>query len=131
MVVDVCRDGCGGIWFDNFELAKVDQAHESLGEALAALDYNPAATVLADKRPCPKCSGVIMRQHKFSREKPVLVDECPNCAGVWLDGGELAEIRRPVTTVGQRQKATQKFFTICSTRNWPSSRPVGRSLSGL
>ena len=24
VTVDVCRDGCAGIWFDNFELKKFD-----------------------------------------------------------------------------------------------------------
>src|SRR2546422_11747107 len=25
LTVDVCQGGCGGIWFDNFELQKVDE----------------------------------------------------------------------------------------------------------
>jgi Zn-finger nucleic acid-binding protein len=50
-----------------------------------------------------------MLQHKFSPSKPVIVDECPSCGGVWLDGGELAEIRRPAATVDRKQVA-QKFF---------------------
>ena len=102
LAVDVCRAGCGGLWFDNFELSKVDQAHESLGEALAALEFNPSAQILPNKRPCPKCSGIIMRQHKFSPDKPVIIDECPNCGGVWLDGGELAEIRRVTATTADQ-----------------------------
>ena len=109
LTVDACRTGCGGIWFDNFELARVDQAHEQLGEALAAMEFNPTAVVLQQKRPCPKCPGIKLLQHKFSPAKPVIVDECPNCGGIWLDGGELAEIRRPATTV-DRKEAAQKFF---------------------
>ena len=27
--VDACRRGCGGIWFDAFELEKMDQPDES------------------------------------------------------------------------------------------------------
>jgi len=109
LTVDLCRDGCGGIWFDNFELARVDQMQEQLGEMLAAVEFNPAAVVLQQKRPCPKCPDIKMLQHKFSPAKPVIVDECPNCGGVWLDGGELAEIRRPVASVDRKQ-AAQKFF---------------------
>jgi uncharacterized protein len=111
LVVDVCRHGCGGIWFDHFELDKVDNAHEELGKALIALDFNPAATILRNKRPCPKCMGVMMLQHQFSPDKPVVVDECPNCGGVWLDGGELAEIRRPAPSNEDRKKAAERFFT--------------------
>ncbi len=110
LTVDLCRNGCGGIWFDNFELSKVDEASESLGETLAAIGFNQEAIVLRNKRPCPRCAGITMLQHKFSREKPVTIDECPNCAGVWLDGGELAAIREPVTTAAERKRATQDFF---------------------
>ena len=34
IVVEVCQNGCGGIWFDNYELKKVDEQHEAAGEAL-------------------------------------------------------------------------------------------------
>src|SRR5688572_6722617 len=30
--VDVCAGGCGGIWCDWFELARVDEVHASAGE---------------------------------------------------------------------------------------------------
>ncbi len=113
LAVDVCRSGCGGVWFDNFELKRVDALDEKLGTALAHLEFNPDAIVLPEKRPCPKCVGFTMLQHKFSREKPVVVDECPNCGGIWLDGGELAEIRQPVTTKDERQRQTQSFFHEC------------------
>lgn len=110
LAVDVCRIGCGGVWFDNFELRRVDAQDEKLGAALAALAFNPGAIELHKKRPCPKCAGLTMLQHKFSREKPVLVDECPGCGGIWLDGGELAQLRQPVATKDDRQQLAQNFF---------------------
>jgi uncharacterized protein len=110
LVVDVCRDGCGGIWFDNFELVKVDEAHEELGNALVTLPFHHEAIVVEEKRPCPKCTGIIMQQHSFRPDKPVPIDECPNCGGVWLDGGELAEIRRRAPTAEDRKRAAQRFF---------------------
>ena len=108
--MDVCRDGCGGIWFDAFELGKVDQAHEKLGEVLVGLEFDSHAAVVPKKRSCPKCPDIIMLQHKFSPDKPVMVDECPSCGGVWLDGGELAEIRRRSPSSEDRKKAAQRFF---------------------
>lgn len=110
LAVDVCRSGCGGLWFDNFELHRVDEAHERLAEALLAIPAHPEVIELTNKRPCPKCPDITMLQHKFSREKPVVVDECPNCGGLWLDGGELAEIRRPVVTPEIRRKATEEYL---------------------
>jgi len=108
--VDACRGGCGGIWFDNFELDKVDQAHQSLGAALIALEFDPKVKVEDARRNCPKCIDVVLMKHKFSPEKTVLVDECPKCGGVWLDGGELAQIRRHGPTAEDRKKAAQRFF---------------------
>jgi Zn-finger nucleic acid-binding protein len=109
LIVDVCR-GCGGIWFDNFELDKVDEAHESLGNALVAFEFGGAHPLISGKRACPKCLGITMLQHRFSPDKPVMIDECPACGGVWLDGGELAEIRRPAPSTDDRKKAAQRFF---------------------
>jgi uncharacterized protein len=110
LVVDVCRTGCGGIWFDNFELSKVDEAHERLGEELIGLEFNPNAVVVREKRPCPKCPGITLLQHRFRPDKPVVIDDCPSCGGVWLDGGELADIRRPAPGNEDRKKAAQRFF---------------------
>jgi uncharacterized protein len=29
ITLEVCRGGCGGIWFDRYELMKVDESRES------------------------------------------------------------------------------------------------------
>src|SRR5436189_5561943 len=34
LTVDVCNGGCGGIWFDAFELQRVDEVQEVAGERL-------------------------------------------------------------------------------------------------
>lgn len=93
LTIDVCQDGCGGIWFDAFELQKVDEVHEP-GEPLLDLRRDESLTLdLARKRECPRCDGVKLHRHFFSARRQVQVDECPNCGGYWLDAGELAQIR--------------------------------------
>jgi len=92
--VDVCQGGCGGIWFDAFELQKVDEEEEVAGGHL--LDIQRGENVKVDpnrKRDCPRCEGIKLKRHFFSAKRLVEVDECPNCAGYWLDAGELARIR--------------------------------------
>src|ERR1019366_8440109 len=87
MIVNACQGGCGGIWFDRFELSKVDEPTQSAGELLLHIERNPAIQVDTEKRPqlkCPEC-GVPMMRHFFSVKKQVLVDECPECDGTWLD----------------------------------------------
>ena len=110
LIIDVCRGGCGGLWFDNFELEKMDDWHERAGVSLLDVEVNPEAAIVTTRRACPRCLGVVMMQHKFRPDKPVMVDECPSCGGVWLDGGELAEIRRPAPTAEDRKKAANRFL---------------------
>jgi len=111
VTVDVCKGGCGGIWFDNFELKKFDEPHEAAGKELLEIETDPSITVDVSKRlNCPKCGDVVMMRHFFSVKKKVLLDECPACGGFWLDAGELREIRSLFKTEQERQKAAEEYF---------------------
>ena len=91
--VDVCEHGCKGIWFDQGELARLDEKDEGFGPALAAALHYPRNNH-KQRGPidCPKC-GTPMRIHQYRRAKEVNVDECYRCGGFFLDSGELTEIR--------------------------------------
>jgi len=111
VTVDVCRGGCGGIWFDNYELEKFDEPKESAGEALLDVERKEGLAVdVEKKRNCPKCRDVAMTQHFFSVKNRVAVDECPKCGGHWLDMGELAAIRKLFDTEKERNAAAQKYY---------------------
>ena len=99
--VDVCKGGCAGIWFDAFELQKVDEQEEISDEWL--LDIERDAAVHLDsslKRACPRCDGIKLKRHFFSAKRQIDVDLCPGCGGYWLDAGEFEKIR------GERANAT-------------------------
>ncbi len=111
VTVDVCKGGCGGVWFDNFELKKVDNQSESAGEAL--LDVERAEGVAVDheaRKNCPKCDEQVMMRHFSGVNKEVEVDECPGCGGFWLDFGELAKIRSQFATEAEKDSATSAYF---------------------
>ncbi|UCF44593.1 MAG: zf-TFIIB domain-containing protein [Planctomycetota bacterium] len=111
VTVDVCKGGCGGIWFDNFELKKFDEPHESAGEALLDIERDESLVVdLNRKRNCPKCDDIVMMTHFFSVKKQVAIDECPGCAGIWLDAGELSQIRSMFNTEQERNQAADEYF---------------------
>ena len=94
LVVDICQGSCGGIWFDAFELQRVDEQEEAAGEPLLHIKRDERTVVdFSRRRECPKCVGVRLHRHFFSAKRQVEVDECPNCGGYWLDAGELAQIR--------------------------------------
>ncbi len=112
ITVDVCQGGCGGIWFDRFELQKVDEPHESAGEALLDIERNEEVVVDHSKRrKCPKCHNLIMMRHFYSVKMKVEVDECPGCGGYWLDVGELAMIRKEFNTEEERRRAAEEYFS--------------------
>lgn len=112
ITVDVCEGGCGGIWFDRFELQKVDEPQEAAGESLLEIEKDESIVIDHEKRrPCPKCGDVIMMRHFYSVKTDVEVDECPKCAGFWLDFGELGKIRTQFETEEDKQKAAEKYFS--------------------
>ena len=109
--VDACRGGCGGIWFDRFELDKVDEPYEAPGELLYDIPYDKEIRVDASKRRhCPRCGDVVMMRHFFSVKREVAVDECPACGGFWLDRGELRAIRSLFESEEARREAGEAYF---------------------
>lgn len=108
LVLDVCRNGCGGIWFDNFELRQATQSIHSLEEdwlpRVAAADERTHLDT-DTKRPCPKCAGIRMLKHLFSDFCHIEVDECPSCGGIWLDSGEFEQIQ---ASLGQQDTNTPR-----------------------
>jgi Zn-finger nucleic acid-binding protein len=126
LTVDVCRGGCGGIWFDQRELAKVDEQHESAGEILLSIEKDPGTAIdRRKKRTCPRCSDVVMMRHFFSVKQQVEVDECPGCGGFWLDPGELAAIRSEYATDADRQRAAEEYFSAVFDRELAAMREEG------
>ena len=51
-----------------------------------------------------------MQQHFFSIKRKVEIDECPGCGGIWLDAGELSELRDLYKTESERKQAASEVF---------------------
>ncbi len=112
VTVDVCKGGCGGIWFDSYEFKKFDEPHETAGESLLDIELDANVAIDRNKRlMCPKCSGITMMRHFFSVKRQVELDECPSCAGIWLDAGELKHIRSLFENEQQRKEAADEYFS--------------------
>ena len=98
--LDVCKDGCGGIWLDQWEFKKFDLTHEYAGDALQEIESGMKITTIDHKaiRRCPDCEDQDMLRHFYSPSQEIEIDECPACGGVWLDYGELIRIRNKFGT---------------------------------
>jgi hypothetical protein len=112
ITVDVCEGGCGGLWFDRFELQKVDDSKETAGEALLDVDRDPFFEIDAvQQRLCPSCRTQPMLRHFHSVKRQVMLDECPRCGGFWLDAGELGQMRHLFASEDEQRQAAREAFS--------------------
>lgn len=109
--VQACKGGCGSLWFDEWTLRKVDQPDQSAGESLLNIPQNASLHVdQSPRRKCPRDSVSMMR-HFWSVKRDVVVDECPQCEGIFLDPGELAAIRADYKSDAERHEAAKAYYS--------------------
>jgi hypothetical protein len=124
--IDFCRDGCKGLWFDNFELVKLDEVHEGKGEVLEEI---LAAKGECPNRPeklrCPRCN-LPMKRRQFRYGSDVEIDNCYGCNGIFLDSGELAQIRKNYTHIQQKSdQFIEDFDSKLSSQATPRPQNSG------
>ncbi|MFO7678412.1 MAG: zf-TFIIB domain-containing protein [Chloroflexota bacterium] len=86
--VDQCLK-CQGVWLDLGELPALRrQKNTSYAERVAETAVYDVLSA-----PCPHCGGMghMTRLHDLTRPA-IVMDTCPVCYGVWLDGGELDKL---------------------------------------
>jgi Zn-finger nucleic acid-binding protein len=91
---DICQ-ACGSLWLDAGELDKiafqVDGSVEYCSKDKA--EGIPEAT-----NKCPRCEDTTLDKVSFIGSDIVL-DQCRNCGGFWLDGGELDLINKELEEI--------------------------------
>ncbi len=110
--IDVCVNGCGGIFFDNRELEKFDENKEDISPLISVFENKKFKKVdETDFRICPLC-GQKMVKNYASAKKEVQVDECYSCGGKFLDYGELEKIRAQYET--EEERASDVIYELYS-----------------
>ena len=92
ITVDICLNGCGGIYFNNKEMPivmKSSEAFEELKKACDGKEFNRVDDT--EVRECPFCGSNMVKNYT-SYSKEVQIDECYRCGGKFLDNGELQKI---------------------------------------
>ena len=121
VTVDACAEGCGGLWFDRLELRRLDELREGDVSELLGLGSGPVPA-RAGRRTCPRCPQAWpLRSRLFHPTVKVEIDECPGCAGHFLDPGELHAIRAVNSSEAERERAARRIYAEL----YPTSR--GRS----
>lgn len=94
--IDHCTR-CHGVWFDSGELATLT----AIGNREAFDLQSPLLAGDRESEPCPRHPDTRMLQRQLlpsrlrgmgaveADQSPLHVDQCPQCSGLWFDGGEL------------------------------------------
>ena len=96
----MCEE-CAGIWFTRDALRPPSLDPSALPEA----SRKPAPTARRQRkiRVCPICS----RHLEAERVEGVEIDRCSHCAGVWLDAGEYAAVRKRIEIQPGKERRTE------------------------
>ena len=100
--LDICTQGCGGIYFDNREFQEFDEKDEDISKILEKISNRKFEQVdTTAERTCPNCGAKMVKNHS-SVKQIVEVDECYSCGGKFLDRDELVKIIAEYNTEEER-----------------------------
>lgn len=97
---------CGGLWVDRDDLRRAEPMLDQI--PLHSEQAMRAETRFGGIPRCPRCASVPVSFPFFE----VLIDWCGACGGVWLDAGELDDLRASVARVrreGAAHESTRHF----------------------
>jgi len=110
--IDICLDGCGGMYFDNRELKDFDEQAEGIDEISNAISGKTFEQVdQSNDRVCPSC-GANMVKNFTSAKQQVQIDECYACGGKFLDAGELQALRAEYPTEAERSAEIMELINM-------------------
>jgi len=107
--IDICTNGCGGIYFDNREFDKFDEQDENISGILEKISGKTfEKTDTTQERICPGCGAKMVKNHS-SIKQTIEVDDCYSCGGKFLDNDELQKIRAEYENNEQRSGDVLKY----------------------
>lgn len=107
--IDICTNGCGGIFFDNREFDKFDERNEDVSDILNKISGKEFEKVDSKKdRFCPSCGTKMVKNHT-SVKGNIEVDDCYVCGGKFLDNDELVKIREEYASNVERSADVLKY----------------------
>ena len=107
--VDICKEGCAGIWLDWKEIKEFDENHELDIYKKFNLTDNKSVKIKEGPRSCPKCEDAILFRRYYDIKSEVEIDQCAKCSGIWLDTTELQNIRDQYKTEEERLEHSDKW----------------------
>jgi Zn-finger nucleic acid-binding protein len=101
--------GCGGRWLDPDDLRAILDAAERWVEK-PAVRTGIDLTGVREDAACPRCRAA-MEPFNYAGDSGVVLDKCPVCGGLWLDGGDLERVLAAVAASEQNLGRDIKRFS--------------------
>ena len=108
VTLDVCHEGCGGIWFDRSELEELHKLHPTA--TLRVLSNKRRVVDFSLPRSCPKCAEHPLIRVHHDNIQELELDECNHCGGLWVDLGELQVLLRDRTLTESIDAVYEQFL---------------------
>jgi Zn-finger nucleic acid-binding protein len=115
VALDQCPE-CGGIWFDQFELASVKQGEAEKIELLNVDALRATSPIEKTELLCPKDSAKLVNFEDPFFPKTVIISRCPVCNGFWLNRGEFIKyqnyresLKQPRVITAEDEKVGQEL----------------------
>lgn len=99
--IDICTDGCGGMFFNNQEIQELNDSHSDIEEIKKLLKSKKFISVDENlTRVCPVCGTKMAK----TRALGIQIDTCYKCNSIFLDNGEFELVR---SSFKKRKKVKQ------------------------
>lgn len=130
--VDICVDGCGGIYFDRKEIQHFqkgnDNSYNEIKKELSGKIFTPVNQ--NETRVCPVCAAKMVKTKIQGLN--VEIDTCYSCGGIFLDNGELELIRESMKkTSYQKVQETNTNYQSGYASNLEMKDKIGNSGNSL
>lgn len=107
VIVDQCAS-CGGLWFDAFELYKVNADAAGLLEGLDADSLRTPSEINHPVLLCPYDKAALYRFEDSRFPGEIILMRCPKCQGFWLNRGEFTRFQEVRKNLKQPKEKTLK-----------------------
>lgn len=137
VIVDQCTD-CGGLWFDAFELFKVDPSSAENMDGADAESLRTPTQIERAALHCPRDGNLLSRFEDNRFPEDVVLMRCEACAGFWLNRGEFIRFQqarqgfaKPVKKAIKDQELERKVQAIMNGPKAGGSSDALASLAGF
>jgi Zn-finger nucleic acid-binding protein len=93
VILDQCP-GCGGIWFDSYELYMAKQGQAGKIELLNVDSLQVSSVIENSEIQCPRDRTKLIRFSDPFFPKDLILARCPACNGFWLNRGEFLKYQQ-------------------------------------